>query len=491
LTTLRTTLEQALAYHKTGDLIRAEALYRQVLRQSPGDSDALNLLGVLANQTGHTESALEMIGEALAKKPTEGTYHGNYAVALQSAGRVAEAIEHYREAVRLKPTAVAYLAHLSEALQQQGDIEEALTVALEALRINPLSAQAYCMLGDLAEHGTYVFSETDVQRMHTLLDGRGLSVEDACLLNFTLGSHYERANDQDQAFACYRQGNDCKLQVYRKDNKAFDREKHHALIDNLITAFRAEFMVGRQNFGIESEVPIFVVGLVRAGTTLVEQILASHPGIYGAGERKEIDQQTATLHEQIPTTAHYPLCVEQMDQGLARSLAYSYLLKFARAAGSCSRIVDKMPHNYLHLGYIAQLFPRARIVHCRRDPMDVCFSAYTQNFKWMPHASSLEDIAFHHRQYVRLMDHWQRVLPLPIHEVVYEQMVADPEGESRKLIAACGMEWDERCSRFYDTRRSVQTASKLQVRQPIYRHSVGRWKKFASHLEPLRLALGR
>ena len=133
-----------------------------------------------------------------------------------------------------------------------------------------------------------------------------------------------------------------------------------------------------------------------------------------------------------------------------------------------------MPHNYLHLGLISMLFPRAHLIHCRRNPMDVCASAFFQNFKWMPHAASLDDIAFYHGIYIRLMDHWRRVLPMPIHEVVYEEMVADTEAESRKLVAACKLDWNDNCLAFYRTKRSVQTASKLQVRQPIYRHAVGR-----------------
>jgi hypothetical protein len=149
-----------------------------------------------------------------------------------------------------------------------------------------------------------------------------------------------------------------------------------------------------------------------------------------------------------------------------------------------------MPHNYLHLGFMAMLYPRAHLIHCRRDPMDVCASAYLQNFKWMTHAATLDDIAFYYHQYTRLMEHWRRVLPTPIHEVVYEEMVADQEAMSRKLVAACGLDWDERCLAFYRTERPVQTASKLQVRQPIFHRSVGRWKRFQSHFEPLRLALG-
>jgi Flp pilus assembly protein TadD len=504
---LRSILDKALELHNAGDYRQAEALYQQVLQRWPGQPDALNLLGVLANQFGRPEVAIDLIGQALAKLPDEPDFHGNLAIALQVVGRVAESIVHFREAIRLKPTAVTYHVLLSEALQQQGNLDEALTWGLEALRLDPCSAQAYCILGDLAAHGRYVLTEGDIQRMQQLLDeGRQMDA-DAAVLCFTLAAHWERHGSYDRAFSCYYRANEYKLRVYRKDNirEAFDPAKHRDLVESLIAVFTPEFLEKARLLGIDSETPVFVVGLVRSGTSLVEQILASHPQVHGAGERKELDQVAATLHEQLSSragegdnrtgapflpTAAYPACVQRLDAGLVRSLAYGYLQRLARHAGTASRIVDKMPHNYLHLGLISMLFPQAHIVHCRRDPMDVCASAYFQNFKWMPHAASLEDIAFHHRYYTKLMDHWRRVLPMPIHEVVYEDMVADPVAESRKLVVACGLDWDERCLAFHRTKRVVQTASKLQVRQPIYRHAVGRWKHFQAHLEPLREALG-
>jgi hypothetical protein len=177
---------------------------------------------------------------------------------------------------------------------------------------------------------------------------------------------------------------------------------------------------------------------------------------------------------------------------MMRTLAHLYQGRLARLSGGpMIRVIDKMTHNYLHLGLIAILFQNARIVHCRRDPMDVCASTYLQNFKWLPYAASMEDIGFYYRQYERLMAHWRRVLPLPIHEVSYEEMVADQEVVSRKLVAFCGLAWDDRCLAYHQSDRPVQTASKLQVRRPMYKTSVARWKCFEAHLEPLKEALER
>lgn len=511
---LRAALEQALHLHQSGNLKQAESVYGKILQQHPGQPDALNLLGTMANQVGQPEVAIDLIRQAVAQLPHEADFHGNLAAAYQAAGRVPDAVRQYREAIRLNPAAVNQYLFLSDALQELGELEEALALSLHALRLNPNSALAYCTLGELAGHGCYTLTDADVQHMQDLLDAGAQSPQDASLLYFTLAAHWERSGCYDLAFPCYCQANGLKQQVYRQAKQAFDAGKHRALIDSLIAVFTPSFLERARTFGIDSEVPVFVVGLVRSGTSLVEQILASHPQVHGAGERKEIDKLANSLSvgaggvvsEWLPDTRHlspltthqeprttllrYPGCVQHLGPGTARSLAYGYLQRLARHAGAASRIVDKMPHNYLHLGLIALLFPRARIVHCRRQPLDVCASAYFQNFKWMPHAASLEDIAFHQRQYERLMEHWRRVLPVPVHEVVYEELIADAATVSRALVAACGLDWDERCLSFYRTDRVVQTASKLQVRRPIYNGSVGRWKAFQAHLEPLRSALG-
>ncbi len=461
-----------------------------MLRLQPRQPDALNLLGTLANQVGQPEVAIDLIGQAIALQPGEADYHGNLAAARQAAGHVGEAIRHYREAIRLNPGAVNNLLFLSDALMEQGNLDEALALSREALRLKPDSALAFCTLGELAGQGRYTLSDADVQRMQALLARGQLSEQDASLLFFTLAAYWERAGQYDQAFDCYRQANDLKREVYLKSNKAFDPDRHRALIDSLMAVFTPAFLERVRAFGVDSEIPVFVVGLVRSGTSLVEQILASHPQVHGAGERKEIDQMALALSGQLAVHDAFPACMERLDAGTARVQAYSYLQRLAREAGAANRVIDKMPHNYLHLGLITVLFPRARIIHCRRDPMDVCASAYFQNFKWMTHACRLEDIAFYHRHYQRLMEHWRRVLPMPIREVVYEELVADPEPMSRQLVAYCGLKWDERCLNFHRTERAVQTASKLQVRQPIYKRAVGRWKPFEAHLRPLREALG-
>jgi hypothetical protein len=181
--------------------------------------------------------------------------------------------------------------------------------------------------------------------------------------------------------------------------------------------------------------------------------------------------------------------MSRLDLSSARALGEEYLSRLSRLGPEAARIIDKMPHNYLHLGSICALFPRARIIHCRRDVMDVCLSCYFQNFIWVNYASSMEDLGFYYRQYERLMRHWREVLPSSIHEVAYEELVRDHERVSRGLIAFCGLDWSDRCLAFHENRRAVQTASKLQVRRPLYASSIGRWKHYEHHLFPLQQAL--
>jgi tetratricopeptide (TPR) repeat protein len=489
MSTILTLMTDALKFHQAGDLPQAERIYREVLLLDPNQGDALNLLGVLANQMGQPETAIDLLSRAVAAHPHEPEFHSTLAAAYTATGDVASAITHYRKAVRLKPQAVGSRAHLCDALLEQGQQDEALALCLEALRLDRDSALAWCVLGELVGHGCHTFTDADIAHLQQLVaDGR-LPIHDASMIHFTLAAHREKCGAYDEAFRSYQKANELKREVYRQSKQRFDPGMHLDLIDRLIAFFTPEFFQRIEAFGADSELPVFVVGMVRSGTSLVEQILASLPRVFGAGELKDIDQLSTALPQHLNVAEAYPPCLAHIDPAIARKLAYGYLLRLAGPCGASLRMIDKMPHNYLHLGLIAVLFPRARIVHCRRDPMDVCTAAYFQNFKWLPYTASLDDIVFYYRQYERLMEHWKRVLPLRMHEVVYEQMVANQEAVSRELVSFCGLPWDERCLAFYQSRRTVQTASKLQVRQPIYTRSVARWQHFAAHLGPLRQAL--
>jgi hypothetical protein len=233
----------------------------------------------------------------------------------------------------------------------------------------------------------------------------------------------------------------------------------------------------------------------RSGTTLVEQILASHPEGAGAGELPDVIGMATGLPRVLGVPEAYPECVADLDRAALDRLAEGYLKRVQGRFPDARRVVDKMPQNFLHLGLIALLFPKARVVHCVRDPLDTCLSCYTTAFA-VPHdyARDLGHLGRYYRAYARLMQHWRRVfeaLDRPLLELPYEDVVADLEGRTRTLLAFVGLPWDERCLRFHETRRDVGTASYDQVRRPIYNTSIGRWKRFERHLGPLKAALGQ
>jgi hypothetical protein len=270
---------------------------------------------------------------------------------------------------------------------------------------------------------------------------------------------------------------------------AFDPCAHQAGVDQLIRTFDAVYFRRVRGFGISSELPLFIVGMPRSGTTLVEQIVASHPQVFGAGELRDVERIALSLAAHLGNDVGYPSCLAKAPAEAVRAMAERHLHRLTALAGGSVRIVDKMPTNYLHLGLIATLFPQARIIHCRRGPLDTCVSCYFSYFRGLPFAWDLEELGRYHRSYDSLMAHWKAVLPLPVLDVSYEELVDNQEAISRRLMEFCGLDWDERCLAFHETPRPVHTASTMQVRQPIYKSSVGRWRRYEAHLQPLVRAL--
>jgi Flp pilus assembly protein TadD len=470
-----------------GQFTEAIAQYRESLRLNPHHAEAHNNLGIVLAGLGRFDEAIMHYRAALQLNAGDAAVHNNLAVVLLERGAVADAELHYREALRLKADYPAALNNLAALLIQRGLPGEAIACCRESLRLDPDTVAAYTQLGDLAAHGLYQFTDAELHRMEDLLQVGRLAPEHASQLHFILAAHRDRQGQLDQAFAHYRQANEWKREVFRQKNLAFDPTRHRHFIDELIATFDQAFFERVRSFGVDTEMPIFIVGMPRSGSTLVEQILSSHPQVVSGGELRDL----AEIVSSPPTDGgpHYPVRLANLNGMTARTLAERYLARLSSLGEGAARVLDKMPHNYLHLGCIAALFPHARIIHCRRDPMDVCLSCYFQNFTWVNYKCSLEDLGFYYRQYERLMQHWREVLPSRICEVEYEELVRNQDQVSRRLVAFCGLDWDDRCLYFHENSRTVQTASKLQVRRPIYASSVYRWKRYESHLQPLKQVL--
>ena len=302
-------------------------------------------------------------------------------------------------------------------------------------------------------------------------------------LHFSLGKLYDATGGYDKAFSNYKQGNASKTLT-------FDPQRHAHEVDAMIDVYSKKFMDSMPRATIRSDRPVFVVGMPRSGTSLVEQILASHPEVFGAGELTDIVQLPLSLHVILGTEQLYPQCLPQLTQDKMNAFTQHYLDKLASLSPDASRVIDKMPGNFMHLGFIELLFPDARIIHCMRDPIDTCLSCFFQDFsRSHPYSYDLANLGAFYNGYRKIMQHWRNVLSIPMYEIQYEELVANQETKSRELVEFCGLEWDERCLNFHETKRFVGTASYDQVRKPMYKKSAGRWKNYEHHIDVLKNSL--
>jgi tetratricopeptide (TPR) repeat protein len=479
----------AVVRRRRGQLAAAETSVREALRLKPDYPEALNNLGLTLRELERLDEAVASFREALRFRPDYADAFNNLGLALKDQGQLAEAAASLQRAVELKPDFVEAHNNLGAALTEQGEGEEAIPRFQQALQLKPDYAQAYYNLAELAAENQYQFSAREINSIKTLLSANQLPAKDASLLHYTLAILLNKTKQYDQAFEHFRDANRLQKLDLRQSGLIFDQEQYRRFIDRVIATCSAGYFERVRSFGIPSELPVFIVGVPRSGTSLVEQILACHPKVFGAGERTDIKHLAAAVRRQLQCSEDYPESLERLNEETVRSLAVPYLARLQELAGPAARLTDKLPGNFNYLGLIATIFPQARVIHCRRGPLDTCVSCFCQNFKNISYAQSLEDLGFHYRQYERLMAHWRRVLPIPMLDVDYEALVADQEKVSRQMIAFLGLEWDDRCLHFHEHRRAVYTASKLQVRRPIYASAVGRWKRFERHLGPLIQAL--
>jgi hypothetical protein len=303
-------------------------------------------------------------------------------------------------------------------------------------------------------------------------------------LHFSLGRIFDRLHRYGEAFEHYSAANQL-----AKLNYNFDDEVQ--LCNRLKEIFSSEHLKSLPKAGNKSERPVFVVGMPRSGTSLAEQILSSHSEIYGAGELQHMNELVGSIRGITLSKDDFPECVVELDAGQMDQLANTYLAKLDDLSADAPRVVDKMPNNFHYLGLIGLLFPKARIIHCLRDPRDTCLSIYFQDFN-QTHAygSDLTILGRYYREYEKLMAHWRSVVDIPLYEIHYADLVADQEKYSRELIEFCGLDWDDNCLDFYKAKRDVATASYNQVRRPMYKSSLERWRHYEPYIQPLLESLG-
>ncbi len=486
---LRLNPDLAMTYNNLGQAVQEEGKlddavtwYQRSLQLDPGSARIhCNLASTFEEHEKHAE-ALAHYERALQLDPDYAEAHNGLGFVRHEQGQFEEAKGRYRAALRLRPDLAAAHCNLGTVLEELSEFEEAQRCFREALRHDPRHAGAY---GQLATMLRGKLPEADRAAMQRLLADPRLTAGKRLALHFGLAHVLDAQGAYDQAAEHLRQGNVLCLAEWQKRGQGYDPAEPSRFVDEVIATFTPAFFERVRGFGLETGRPVFIVGLPRSGTTLTEQILASHSQVFGAGELR-YSRETFEALPLVTNRAATPLeCLRELDRATAARLAGQHLDRLRALNESAQRIADKMPDNYLYLGLLATLFPRAKLIHCRRDPRDVAVSCWMTHFRHIRWAADPDHIASRFREYRRLMDHWRRVLPVPLLEVDYEETVADLEGVTRRLVAWCGLDWEPACLAFHQNRRPVRTASVTQVRQPIYTRSVARWKNYENALGPL------
>ena len=429
-------------------VVPAEQAVRLALKQDPENVDGLVVLGQILHETDRYDEAIEVLDKALKKAPNSPEALNFYGVALKSVGRLDEAREHIIKALKLNDSMYGGYANLNDLVDFSEGVGEELFNRIEAIfetAKNPNS--------DLYLPLHYAYAKA--------LDDRG---------------------QHEKALEHYIQGGKMKrAQLEYKEEETF------GFFDSIRAAFPKEVFENRSYAGLDDDRPVFIVGMPRSGSTLVEQILSSHPDVYGAGEVKYLSRALAQLRDRFPSLPKYPEMVSKVNSAQFDILAKNYQAAIAKGAGKAPKITDKLLTNFFFLGMINLMFPKAKVINTMRDPVDTCLSGFTKLFKDdMPHSYELTELGHYYGKYRQLMEHWNEVLPEGfMTTVVYEDVVADTEKEAKRLIEFLGLPWNDKCLDFHKSDRPVKTASVAQVRKPIYKSSVKRWAKYGKGLQPL------
>lgn len=497
------------AKERLGHYAEAIEHFRKTLEIQPELSEARRSLADTLLKAGRTDEALVESAMALQQGPISPAMQVTHGNILLASGKLDEAIARFREVLSAQAGAAPVRASLARALRQAGDFDAAVSEYEKCLEQAPDQIDAHAELGTiykelgrpddaaaafrelldidprnarawqgLASTGKDLLNDADVSHLAELLCDKTLKDDNRILLTFTLGSVRERRGEHHMAEKCYLSGNELKRSRFDYD------------IDSDLQAFEnfrrldEAFFEKWHGSGIVDNKPIFIVGMPRSGTSLVEQILASHPKVFGAGERTLLTNSIVRFFP-IGDGPDYTSALADATAEQFQEAAKAYLAGLPRSGAE--RITDKLPHNFLNIGMIRMLFPNAGIVHCRRDPRDTCFSIYKHQFGADSHfyAYDLEELGRYYNAYAKLMSNWDAVLPGVVHTIDYERLVDDQEQETRALLNACGLDWDPACLAFHETERPVATISAAQVRRPIYRGSIGAWKDYETMLAPL------
>jgi tetratricopeptide (TPR) repeat protein len=464
----------------------AEHLILRCLELAPGFTAARYMYAVLLHRRNDSPAALVQIEQCLAEEPQSPSYRNLTAVVLSRVGEYERSSSIYARLLDEYPDNAKVWLSYGHVLKTQGRQDDCIDVYRKSLELNPSFGEAYWSLANLK---TYRFSETDLSAMHAQLADPDLRSEDRWHLHFALGKAYEDAADFAQSFKHYDEGNALYRASYR-----YDADQNTKRAQRLKRDFTRAFFAEREGMGCDAPDPIFILGMPRSGSTLLEQILSCHSAVEGTTELPDMITMAQNLREEADSDdiAVYASVLATKSADEVRALGEKYL-ENTRIHRKTDRpfFIDKMPNNFLHVGLIHLVLPNAKIIDARRHPLGCCFSNFKQYYaRGQNFSYSLSDMGRFYYDYVDLMAHFDEALPGRIHRVFYEDTVADTEAVVRKLLDYCGLEYEPECLRFFESRRPVRTASSEQVRQPIYREGVEQWQNYEEWLDPLKSSLG-
>jgi tetratricopeptide (TPR) repeat protein len=499
------------------ELKEAERIFREILARDPAHVEALCGLAACSLEADRAPDAERLLRHALKQCTHLPLVYRGLAPALMQLGeleaaeaasayltriephsphtwvtvaavairlmRHERALEAYERAAALKPQELGLRLSVGHVQKTLGRRPESEASYKAVLRLDPGRAEAYWSLADLKN---YAFSDEEIAAMQELTVREKRAPANEAQLHFALGKAFEQRHEYPRAFTHYARGN-----ALRRQEAPFDIEGFERRAARIRACFDTAFFAARSGFGSEDSAPIFIVGLPRSGSTLVEQILASHPAVEGTMELQNILTLVGQFDDLLPERDGYPQTLAALPPAQLQALGERYLRETAPLRSGRAHFTDKLPNNFSHVGLIQAILPRATIIDARRHPMDACFSTFKQYFaEGQTFSYSLEDLGRYYRAYLALMDHWDAVLPGKVLHMQYEQLVRDPEVQIRRLLEHCNLAFEPACLNFHATRRAVRTASAEQVRQPLYTSGIGYWRHFAHELEPLRRALG-
>jgi len=483
--------DNAHAHNNLGNALRAldrkeeaVAAYKRVVEINPEFALGYYNLGLILLELEELNDAIHCFDQALRINPVDKNAYLGLGNARSAQGNLDQAVSAFQEAIAIDPLYEKAYKELGRTFADHGEIEMALTANRKALKINPEYAKAYL---SLSKNKKFTECDDDIRAMESLFSKKGISDEDSVYLAFALGKAYEDLGDFDKSMEYVN-----KATRLKRDSYDYSISESQEEFDRIKEVFSPDFFSNHYDSGDPDRTPIFILGMPRSGTSLVEQILASHADVYGAGELKDLGKILGSIRtsEKEKQSGIIPAELLELDARAFADLGKQYITRIRRHSANAKFITDKFPHNFLYIGFVRAILPNARIIHCTRDPMDNCLSIFKTRLKsGHGYADNMSELGQYYRMYLELMEYWRATLPGFVYDQSYEDLVGSQQEQVGKLLQHCGLDWDDACLDFHKTRRKVKTASNAQIRRPIYNDSVKLWKRYEKQLEPLKAAI--